>query len=537
MEATTDIPAVLVQRQTGRGTLWMIAALMALTVGVYAVSLKSELVYDATFQILDDDYIHTPRHLLDVLTFRVMSQDVLDFNRPVHLLVLMIDSLIWGRNPIGYHLTSILFHTASTVLLFLIMDRWLAEESDGDSPAGQVKMRRIGAALGAALFAVHPVVAEAVAEPSYREDVLAGFFLLMALWLAGRWCGRTLGSAVGILACVLGAVGSKEIGVAVVPVLAAYWWLRRRDRPRGPWLALLAGAAVIAVAFVCARFALEPTTSKVFAGKPSYLGGSFASAIQIQPRIFAMYVRHIGWPAGLCADYNNNSIKDISAPAAWITLGGILLAQAVAARFSRLMLMSAVVFWATLLPASNLLPMFRPAADRYCYAPMIGVAMTVAALLAASISGGVIQVARLGIAGLAVVLLAVLSVERQTVFASSLNLWTDTITTNPSSVTAAGNLGWAKLEDHDLAGALDAFGRTINMSQGKNADAFAGAAIALDELGRRPDAERVYQRAIELNPMYADPERSRKTILLTLSQAEALGAIVRHQPAPSHGSR
>ena len=69
--------------------------------GGYLPSLWGEFVYDDVAQIVIDDYIHQPSHLAEVLTFRVHGHDVLDFNRPFMLLSLMVDSLLWGRIPIG----------------------------------------------------------------------------------------------------------------------------------------------------------------------------------------------------------------------------------------------------------------------------------------------------------------------------------------------------------------------------------------------------------------------------------------------------
>ena len=64
--------------------MWALAAVVAAAAGaVYLPTLWGEFVYDDVAQIVIDDYIHQPSHLPEVLTFRVMARDVLDFNRPV----------------------------------------------------------------------------------------------------------------------------------------------------------------------------------------------------------------------------------------------------------------------------------------------------------------------------------------------------------------------------------------------------------------------------------------------------------------------
>ena len=99
------------------------AILVAITLVVFSATLSADFVYDARLQILTDPFLHDPGNWLDVLTFRVLGRDVLDFNRPVHLASLMLDAAVWGREPFGYHLTSILLHAANVVLLWLLVRR------------------------------------------------------------------------------------------------------------------------------------------------------------------------------------------------------------------------------------------------------------------------------------------------------------------------------------------------------------------------------------------------------------------------------
>jgi tetratricopeptide (TPR) repeat protein len=80
----------------------------------------------------------------------------------------MVDSQLYGLWAGGHHLTSLLLHTASTVILFLLLKRltgalWRS-------------------ALVAALFGLHPLHVESVAWASERKDVLSVFFGLLSIW-------------------------------------------------------------------------------------------------------------------------------------------------------------------------------------------------------------------------------------------------------------------------------------------------------------------------------------------------------------------
>ncbi len=485
----------------------------------YARSAGSQFVYDAGPQVLYGTYIHDPSHWGEVLTFRVLGQDVLDANRPVQLASLMLDSALWGRNPVGYHLTSAALHAANVALLFLL----LMELGGG----------RAGPALLAVLaFAVHPALVEPVAEVSSREDVLTLFFLLLAM-LLGLRCGRSAGRAMwwtgaGCVAASLLAVGAKETGV-IAPVLVGACGVLFRERGTGRrWVVLTALVAAVVAAFLAARFALEPRESTIFLQKPARLGGSLIETLKIQPRIWGFYVRQIFWPAELSAIYMPQNVARI--PLGWLyaMLAALVLVQGLAAWRSRVGLLGMLMYWAAMGPVSNLLPMYCPAADRYLYVPLAGLALTAFALLALVRPGA--RAWPFVTAGCIVVLtaLAWLGWQRQEVFATSLNLWTDTAAKSPASDNAANNLGYAWLRKGDNAKALASFERALQLTNGRKADAWAGAAIALDRMGRPSDAVRALRRAVEIMPIYADPDQLVKSLVADPVDAEAWREIRSH---------
>lgn len=490
--------------------LTMLAGVVAFL--FYARSVGSEFVYDARSQVLFGEYIHDPSHWGEVLTFRVLGQDVLDANRPVQLASLMLDSALWGRNPVGYHLTSAALHAANVALLFLL----LMEVGGG----------RAGPAFIAAMaFAVHPMLVEPVAEVSSREDVLTLFFLLLAMLLALR-CGRSTGRAMwwtgaGCVAASLLAVGAKETGV-IAPVLLGACGVLFRERGTGRrWVVLTALAAAVVGGFVVARFALEPRESMIFLSKPGRLGGSLVETLKIQPRIWGFYVRQIFWPVELSAIYMPQNVARIASVWLYALLAALVLVQGAAAWRSRVGMLGMLMYWAAMGPVSNLLPMYCPAADRYLYVPLAGLALTVFALLA-RVRPGARAWPFLAV-GCAVVLtaLAWLGWQRQEVFATSLSLWTDTVAKSSASDNAANNLGYAWLRKGDNAKALAAFERALQLTNGRKADAWAGAAIALDRLGRPTDASRALRRAVEIMPVYGDPDELVKSMIAEPADAEA----------------
>jgi protein O-mannosyl-transferase len=93
--------------------------------------------------------------------------------QPLTLLSHMLDVQIFGLNAGRHHLTSVCFHVANTLLLFLVLQRTTG--------------RPWPSVVVAALFALHPLHVESVAWISERKDVLSTFFALLSLWAYARY--------------------------------------------------------------------------------------------------------------------------------------------------------------------------------------------------------------------------------------------------------------------------------------------------------------------------------------------------------------
>jgi hypothetical protein len=492
---------------------WLLAAVVF---ALYWPSLGSDFVWDGRAVILTNSYVHGLRHLPDVLTLRVMHQDVIDNNRPVFLLTVMLEWALWGANPFGYHLTNLLLHALATVLLFA----WLRKLLNGGPPWVPF--------FAALIFAVHPVNCEAVAEVSYRKDLIATAGLLAALNFAAIFqpvfTRRNFLLGAACVACLLVAVGTKENGVAGPFALGAYWLLFRRGEPRRGWIALVGVSLLAVTAFMIARFTLPPWPSVIFTQKPLRLGGSVASTLLIQPRIWAFYFRQIVWPLDLCGEYNAYSIRNFNLGLSLAALIAVLGGQIYIASKSRVACLGVALFWLSLLPVSNFIPIYRPMADRFLYMPMCGVALMLAAL------GGMPWLhARLMAAAActAACVLAAVTFRQENVWRNSFTLWTDAAAKNPVSFTAANNLAETLLNRGDFAGAVDSADKAVRLTGAREANPFATAAVALDHLGKTANADAAYRKAAELDARYREPEKLVEALILTPEEAQQLEVIAR----------
>lgn len=194
------------------------AALIVLTLAAFWQ------VKDNEFLNFDDDvYVTENLHVQAGLTpagiaWAFTTLDA-EFWHPLTWLSLMLDAQIYGPSPSGFHMSNLIWHILTTLLLF-----WLLHRMTGAVwPSAFV----------AALFGVHPLHVESVAWIAERKDMVSGFFWMMTLCLyvyytekpdIKRYLLVMLSFACGLM--------SKSIVVTlpVILILLDYWPLGRLKR-------------------------------------------------------------------------------------------------------------------------------------------------------------------------------------------------------------------------------------------------------------------------------------------------------------------
>jgi len=175
-----------------------------------------------------------------------------------------------GMEPSGYHLVNVLLHATSAVLVYLVGLRlFRAAGAVPGAIALTPVQERLGAGIGAILWAAHPLRAESVAWVTERRDVLSTVFLLGALLVylkaallrndRGRWI-RLYASTFFLL--VLSLL-SKSWGMSFFFIVLVLDWYPLRRLPVQPWkwlsrpcLPLLAEKLpFLAVGMACAAMA------------------------------------------------------------------------------------------------------------------------------------------------------------------------------------------------------------------------------------------------------------------------------------------
>lgn len=191
---------------------------MILVLAVFAVFGQ---VNQFDFISMDDDvYVTDNLHIQSGITVEglrwALTTRYFDLWTPLVWISFMLDYQLYDLHAGGYHVTNVMLHIISAVLLFFFFNRM----------TGSVW----GSAFIAAFFALHPLRVESVAYIAERKDVLSLFFGILTLYLYVYYTEKaSIQRYLTVLFCFGCGLMSKPMMVTLplVMVLLDYWPLRR----------------------------------------------------------------------------------------------------------------------------------------------------------------------------------------------------------------------------------------------------------------------------------------------------------------------
>jgi len=502
-------------------------AVFLLVAALFIPTLRGGFVYDSIAQVLHSDYIHTPSNWGDVLTLSVVGQDELDRNRPMHLASLMLDAAIWGKNPLGYRLTSVLLHALNAALLFLFLTIALRPRTTPVAAASSPPVVAFFAVFGALFFALHPLVVEAVAEPSNREDLLVLLPMLLGLLAVAAPIRSPWVLNAALVLCGFSAVLAKESGIAVPMVFAvAAWWCGSFRR----LLPGLVGGLVVATGFLVASYLWRPAGSAILVQSPAGLSADFWSLLSVQSRIWTLQFSQIVWPWNLCAQYPPESLSAINSPVALAVIVVVLAAAAFIWRADRLAALGVAVYALCLLPASNFAAQYHPIADRYLYVPLAGLGM-----IAAALTRRLRIMHPSGLAGVLLVtaLLILLSLEyvanlrRQLIWQQPKTLWSDALQQYPSLPQALLGIANVHYRTGNFQAARAAATEAVMASNARWSEAWALRAVCEWQAGGHEQALESLRHAQRLSRIYINENSVAETMVFSPEQLAVLSDLLR----------
>jgi uncharacterized membrane protein len=371
-------------------------------------------------------------------------------------------------------------------------------------------LEEAGAAVGAALFAAHPVHTEAVANVVGQAELFAAIGVVGAMTLyvrARRAGGPGVRQGFGIVALYAVASIAKEHAL-LFPLLigAVELTVLRENRDRR-------NAARLTVVLLL-------VTAAVFAVRTAVLGSVFGEQhpveMDLSTRVWTMFrvvpewLRLLVWPAHLSAEYGPNQIAIVDGPGALSMIGVVLLilwAIAFAFALRRQGVIAFGLAWLAIsfIPVSNLLSGVV-LQERTLMLPSVGAVLVFGASFQWLVRRATSIEARRGLVGV-VALLALLGVvksaRRTPVWRDNLTLFTQTVQDAPRSYRAHYVYG-SELFNVGRAGEGERELRQAIALSRNDSDPYNFLATKYREAKLYPQAIPLYRTALEIRPSRPD---------------------------------
>jgi protein O-mannosyl-transferase len=476
-----------------RGRLAVAVALVVLTLA------SLEGVRRCGFVGFDDDYlVYGNPHLRNGLSWAgvrwAFAADLLfdspnaDYWTPLTALSRLVDVDLFGMEPAGHHVTNLLLHAITVVLLFLVLD----------SMTGA----RGRSAFVAAVFACHPLHVESVAWVTERKDMLSGLLFTVTLGAYVRYARAPgPGRFAGVVAALAAGLLAKPMLLTTPFVLLLLdLWPLGRLRLEEP------GAAARARRLLLEKWPLFLLTAGSVAATfvPLLRGGRLTSleSLPLSARVgnailgYATYVGQMLWPHPLAIPYPHPGPPPAAAVlAAALILSAITGLCVRAARRRPPLLVGWLWFLGMLVPVVGLVQSGDHAhADRYMYLPSIGLAL----MLAWSVPAWAPRAwAAAGALGVAACVVATRTQVRY--WQSTTTLFSHAVAVTKDNFVAHNNLAAGLTVTGDVAGAEQHY-RAALAIRPRYREARTGLGVLLMRQGRLAEALEQQQQAYRAGP-------------------------------------
>jgi len=448
---------------------------------------------------------------------------------PLSWMTLGFDYDVWGMNPTGYHLTSLLVHAANAVVVYFLA-RQLLELS---RPAFSAEPRGldVGAGFAALEFALHPLRAESVAWATERRDVLSAlfFFSSILVYLRARGASaspRLYWTSVALFVCALLSKATSMSLPAVLLILnvfplrrlgGAFGWrggsARRVYAEIAPFALLAAATAALSIV------ALHP---------PSQLG--MAAKLSVSAYSLMFYLWKTALPLGLAPLYEMPQHVDPGAArfvASEVAVVCLAIVAWLVRRRQPAITTALAVFFVVTLPMLGIVQNGpQIAADRYTYfaAPALSV------LAGAGLAWLLRRWSTLAVGSSVALLIALgaLTWEQSAVWHDSETLWTRVLEVDDQSSIAHSALANVFYRQNRVPEAMAHSERAVAIAP-NYPEAINGLGVGLAREGRLADATEEYRRALAIKPAYDDAETNWGVTLV--QENDIAGAIAHYQRA------
>jgi tetratricopeptide (TPR) repeat protein len=514
-----------------RDWLWAFL-LIALVFISYARVFNADFIWDDESHLTRNPCIVGPLGLKEIWTSAraVYYPLVLTTFWTVHKFV--------GLSPWPYHLLNVLLHAGSAVLLWQVLR--------------QLNVR--GAWLGAALWALHPVMVQSVAWVTELKNTQSGFFYLLSIFCFLKWDERSrirrilriqgttdqegavsrpprrlagdgycvMWFALSLSFFILATLSKPSVVMLPVVLALCVWWRTGRIY----WRDITAFAPFVLISALASVWTVLEQKFHAGALGPEW-AQTWPERLIIAGRAIWFYVAKLAWPYPLIFIYPQwkiNSSQLIAYLPLVAALAGLFALWLIRARWSRAVFFAAAYYVVSLFPVLGFFSVyfFRYSfvSDHFQYLASMGplalagagivtgcsrlaASRRLSALPSTSRHRAVVTMPLVGICGILLLSLVFLTWRQTAVYHNLVTLYTGTLTKNPGCWMAHYNLGIALNDQGDADGAIAHYRQAIELRP-NYAEAHYNLGRLLVQKGQLDEAIAHYEKALETNPADAE---------------------------------
>ena len=415
--------------------------------------------------------------------------------RPVASLAFAAQYALFGKNPSGFHFTSIFLHILNLILVYLLVMKLT---------------KRIGvSALTAAFWALHPAATEAVSWVANQSSLIFfGFFILAVLSILKYQENKDkkfflwfsyLFFAVSLF--------TKETALGGIFIIPFVFLLGYRKQEKIFFRKIFINSSpfiLIGLTYFYARY-------KILGALGDHaLRGSFLENILLAPTVFYKYVSLAVYPVNLMLNYANYPLPSgMGDPR---VISGILSLSFLAflfyigfRKFQFSFILGIVWFLAFLLPVLQIIPFQDIVGERFLYAPLLGFFLII--ILGfddffkyvnlkfnrnLNSAGGAVAV-------FALILFFILTFNRNNDWTNSENLWSSVLRIDPINEKALANLTGYYISNGNAAKVIETSEKLLKINS-EGVGVYINLGVGLAMAGQLEEAELKFLKALSKKP-------------------------------------
>ncbi|HRE41442.1 MAG TPA: tetratricopeptide repeat protein [Ignavibacteria bacterium] len=357
---------------------YLIIALV--TFAVYFNSLENQFVFDDESVVQTNLSLTSLSNIPKYFTGEDGFHKVIGkYYRPIVSTSYNIDYAIWGLNPFGFHLTNILIHLISTLILFRLLQLLFSN----------YKNVNLVVLLGTLLFAVHPIHTEAVSWISGRTDSFVTIFFFASFLYYIKFTGypnsepdKKSNLYFSLLFFAFGLI-TKEMIITLPVILILFDYTFRQKtfgELKSDFKIYLYYFIIIGLYLLVRYFALKDIPDRE--SYMYFIGDNFVTIFSTMVKTIPVYFKLLFYPHPLLYHYNgylpdSYSFFEFNVIFSVIFIAGLIY---FAFRFRKefpAVSFCILFFFISLLPVMNIIPTMNFMAERFLYLTSIVISILV----------------------------------------------------------------------------------------------------------------------------------------------------------------